>query len=85
VKAKGSRSALAVDLPVERALLTQAAADFDALLTAGQNIEFQQNLKTLPIASLCSWPRPTGSSLLNLWLPKFFGFLRSFNPWFLFA
>ncbi|PYR28345.1 MAG: hypothetical protein DMF92_14350 [Acidobacteria bacterium] len=32
------------------ALLTQAAADFDALLTADQNIEFQQNLKTLPIA-----------------------------------
>jgi hypothetical protein len=32
------------------ALLTQAAADFDALLTADQNIEFQQNLKALPIA-----------------------------------
>jgi hypothetical protein len=32
------------------ALLRQAAAHFDALLTADQNIEFQQNLKTLPIA-----------------------------------
>ena len=32
------------------ALLLQAAADFDAVLTADQNIEFQQNLKTLPIA-----------------------------------
>ena len=32
------------------ALLKQAAADFDAVLTADQNIEFQQNLKTLPIA-----------------------------------
>ena len=31
-------------------LLRQAAAEFDALLTADQNIEFQQNLKTLPIA-----------------------------------
>ena len=32
------------------ALLRQAAADFDVLLTADQNIEFQQNLKTLPVA-----------------------------------
>jgi hypothetical protein len=32
------------------ALLRQAAIDFDVLLTADQNIEFQQNLKTLPIA-----------------------------------
>ena len=32
------------------ALLKQAAAEFDAVLTADQNIEFQQNLKTLPIA-----------------------------------
>ena len=32
------------------ALLRQAATEFDALLTADQNIEFQQNLKTLPIA-----------------------------------
>ena len=32
------------------ALLRQAAATFDALLTADQNIEFQQNVKTLPMA-----------------------------------
>ena len=32
------------------ALLRQAAAQFDALLTADQNIEFQQNLTTLPMA-----------------------------------
>ena len=32
------------------ALLRQAAAEFQAVLTADQNIEFQQNLKTLPIA-----------------------------------
>ncbi len=32
------------------ALLRQAAAEFDAILTADQNIEFQQNLKTLPVA-----------------------------------
>ena len=32
------------------ALLRQAGATFDALLTADQNIEFQQNLKTLPMA-----------------------------------
>ena len=32
------------------ALLLQAAPMFDALLTADQNIEFQQNLTALPIA-----------------------------------
>ena len=32
------------------ALLRHAAATFDTLLTADQNIEFQQNLKTLPLA-----------------------------------
>jgi hypothetical protein len=32
------------------ALLQQAAAEFQAVLTADQNIEFQQNLKMLPIA-----------------------------------
>jgi predicted nuclease of predicted toxin-antitoxin system len=32
------------------ALLQQAAVEFHAVLTADQNIEFQQNLKTLPIA-----------------------------------
>jgi hypothetical protein len=31
-------------------LIRQAAAEFDALLTADQNIEFQQNLKTLPMS-----------------------------------
>ena len=32
------------------ALLKQAAVEFDVLLTADQNIEFQQNLNTLPMA-----------------------------------
>lgn len=32
------------------ALLRQAAVRFDVLLTADQNIEFQQNLAALPIA-----------------------------------
>jgi predicted nuclease of predicted toxin-antitoxin system len=32
------------------ALLRQAAAEFDALLTADQNVEFQQNLTTLPMS-----------------------------------
>jgi len=31
-------------------LLKHAAGEFDAVLTADQNIEFQQNLKILPIA-----------------------------------
>ena len=34
------------------ALLKKAAAEFDVLLTADQNIEFQQNLNTLPMAVL---------------------------------
>ena len=32
------------------ALLQQAATEFDVLLTADQNIEFQQNLAKLPIS-----------------------------------
>lgn len=32
------------------ALLKRAAAEFDVLLTADRNIEFQQNPKALPIA-----------------------------------
>lgn len=32
------------------ALLRQAATTFDVVLTADQNIEFQQNLATLPLA-----------------------------------
>jgi hypothetical protein len=32
------------------ALLRRAAEEFDALLTADQNIEFQQSLKALPMA-----------------------------------
>jgi hypothetical protein len=32
------------------ALLRQAAVRFDAVVTADQNIEFQQNLNTLPIS-----------------------------------
>ena len=31
-------------------LLQLAATDFDVLITADQNIEFQQNLETLPLA-----------------------------------
>ena len=31
-------------------LLTLAATDFDVLLTADQNIEHQQNVRTLPLA-----------------------------------
>jgi len=31
-------------------LLRHAAKSFDVVLTADQNIEFQQNLKTLPVA-----------------------------------
>ncbi len=34
------------------ALLRQAALTFDVILTADQNIEFQQNLTTLPVAVL---------------------------------
>jgi len=32
------------------ALLRAAAREFDVVLTADQNIEYQQNLKTLPVA-----------------------------------
>ena len=34
------------------ALLRLASTDFDVLITADQNLEFQQNLDTLPVAVL---------------------------------
>jgi hypothetical protein len=34
-------------------LLRQASDSFDVVLTADQSIEFQQNLKTLPLPSSC--------------------------------
>ncbi len=39
-----------MDQPGQGALLKQAAAAFDVLLTADQNIELQENLATLPLA-----------------------------------
>jgi hypothetical protein len=45
------------------ALLRQAlASGFDVLLTADQNLPFQQNLNDLPIPSSSSSPWPTASS-----------------------
>jgi predicted nuclease of predicted toxin-antitoxin system len=43
-------------------LLQLAAADFDVLLTADQNLGHQQNLDALPLPSWFSLLRRTGSS-----------------------
>lgn len=60
------------------ALLQQAATEFDALLTADQNIEFQQNLNTLPM-SIVVLVANTVSNLLSLSSPMFSVFLRLSN------
>jgi len=56
------------------ALLRQAAAEFDAVLTADQNIEFQQNLKILPITVVVL---VAGSNRLESLVPLVPGILRS--------
>ena len=54
------------------ALLRHAAAEFHAVLTADQHIEFQQNLQTLPIAVVGGSPRATASNLSCPWSPVCF-------------
>ena len=54
------------------ALLRQAAAEFHAVLAADQNIEFQQNLKTLPIAVVVLVASRCASNLSCPWSPVFF-------------
>ena len=61
-------------------LLQLAASDFDVLITADQNIEFQQNLETLPLAVVVLWRTATGWSHSSRWFPRSSIFLPFSNP-----
>ena len=62
------------------ALLRQAATAFDVVLTADQNIEFQQNLKTLPIAVLVLVAESNRLESLEPLVPRILGALSVLSP-----
>jgi hypothetical protein len=62
------------------ALLRQAAAAFDAVLTADQNIEFQQNLKALPIAVVVLVAASNRLEALEPLLVDLLGALEALQP-----
>ncbi len=62
------------------ALLHQAAASFDVLLTADQNIEFQQNLQTLPIAVVVLVADSNRLESLEPLVPKILNVLLTLTP-----
>ena len=61
-------------------LLRLAADRFDVLLTADQNIEFQQNLKTLPVAVVVLVTPSNRLEALELLLPELLRVLESLQP-----
>ena len=61
-------------------LLRQAAEHFDALLTADQNIEFQQNLRDLPIAVVVLIAGSNRLESLELLVPKLLEILQTLQP-----
>lgn len=62
------------------ALLRQAAARFDVLLTADQNIEFQQNLATLPIAVIVLIAPSNRLESLEPLIPAVLETLKALHP-----
>ena len=61
------------------ALLRQAAMAFDVLLTADQNIEFQQNLVTLPLAVVVLVAESNRLESLEPLVPKVLVALKDFR------
>ncbi|MBK7002423.1 MAG: DUF5615 family PIN-like protein [Rhodoferax sp.] len=61
-------------------LLALAATQFDLFLTADRNIEFQQNLKTLPIAIAVLRARNNRIQALELLLPELLQLLNHVVP-----
>jgi hypothetical protein len=61
------------------ALLRQAAGMFDALLTADQNIEYQQNLKTPPMAVIVLVANSNRLESLEPLVPEVLRALKHFN------
>ncbi len=62
------------------ALFRQAAALFDVVLTADQNIEFQQNLARLPIAVVVLVAESNRLESLELLVPSLLDALRTLKP-----
>lgn len=60
-------------------LLALAASKFDVFLTVDQNIEFQQNLATLPIAVVVLVVRRTRIQAILPLIPSCFSFCRPFR------
>lgn len=61
-------------------LLGQAAESFDVVLTADQSIEFQQNLKTLPVAVVVLVAESNRIESLAPLVPKILETLESLHP-----
>jgi predicted nuclease of predicted toxin-antitoxin system len=61
-------------------LLALAATQFDVFLTADRNIEFQQNLATLPIAIVVLRARNNRIPALQLLLPELLQVLNHISP-----
>jgi len=61
-------------------LLARAATSFDALVTADQNIEYQQNLRTLPIAVIVLIAHSNRVEQLRPLCPQLLRELSSLRP-----
>lgn len=61
-------------------LLQLAAADFDALLTADQNLEHQQNLGALPVAVIILVSPTNRMEALRLLIPALLQTLQTLSP-----
>lgn len=62
------------------ALLQMASSAFDALITADQNLQYQQNLVTLPLSVFVLVARSTAYADLALLVPDLLGHLQAFKP-----
>lgn len=62
------------------ALLRQAAGAFDVVLTVDQNIEFQQNLRELPIAVVVLVAATNRLESLELLVPALLSALATLEP-----
>ena len=61
-------------------LLRQAAAAFDVLITADQNLEFQQNVRTLPMAVIVVVAESNRLESLEPLIPALLDALTTLQP-----
>ena len=61
-------------------LLARAAGRFDVMLTADQNLPYQQNLSTLPIAVMVVAAKSNRIEALRLLIPGLLAVLASIQP-----